>query len=216
MTPPVTIQSAARARRDGFTLVEMIGVLAIVAILVSLLLPKIFLAIDDARVAGAVLSYNGAKSAAMTYFGKYGRFGNLDGSALTTSQTNITLAWDRQVLQRGGYLDHGFETKISTTAALVLTPTVAANVAPTADNSAYDLSGLNHSGNDASGGRWVLEAILNGVVLNDARLLNGKIDGADPNLGENPATPAADVWGRVKYNLATGGVGTVRIYIAHR
>lgn len=199
----------------GFTLVEMIGVLAIIAILVSMLLPRIFLALDESRVTAAVLSFNGAKTAAMTYFGTHGRFGDLEGNALTATNA-LTQSWDREVLLRGGYLERALETKISSSAGLVLAETVEANVAPTGDNSAFDLSGLNHNGNDASEGRWVLHAVLHDVALTDARMLNLKIDGADANLGEDPLTAGTDVWGRVKYAMAATGFGTVRIYLGHR
>src|SRR5215470_16307586 len=42
------IQPTPRSR--GFTLIEMIGVLAVIAILAALLVPKIFEAINNARV----------------------------------------------------------------------------------------------------------------------------------------------------------------------
>ena len=62
----------------------------------------------------------------------------------------------------------------------------------------------------------MLEAVLNGVALSDAKALNQRIDGPDLTVGENPSTPGVDVWGRVKYSIPAGGSGTVRIYVAHR
>jgi prepilin-type N-terminal cleavage/methylation domain-containing protein len=206
-----------RATHDhhGFTLIETIGVLSIIAILASLLLPRIFTAMDESRVSTAALAYNSAKSATMTYFGKYGRLGDHNGASVDiATQTNIAQAWDRQVLLRAGFLEGAFQTKISTTSALALANTVSSATAPTASNSAYDLSGLNHSGNDAAGGRYVLEAVLNGVTLADARALNLRIDGTDASVGESSA--GNDTWGRVKYSIPTTGTGTVRIYVAHR
>ena len=50
-------------RRSGFTLIEMIGVLAIIAVLAALLIPRIFNAVNESRVNGAALSYNSFKSA---------------------------------------------------------------------------------------------------------------------------------------------------------
>ncbi len=57
---------------QGFTLIEMIGVLAVIAILASMLIPKIFEAINSARVNNAAVSYNAMKTAVMDHYGKYG------------------------------------------------------------------------------------------------------------------------------------------------
>lgn len=205
----------AKHAHHGFTLIETVGVLSIIAILVSLLLPRIFTALDESRVNAAALSYNSAKTATMTYFGKYGRLGDHNGASVDIAvQTNVAQTWDRHVLLRAGFLERPFQTKISTTAALTLANTVSASTAPTAANSAYDLSGLNHNGNDAAGGRYVLEAVLNGVALDDARSLNERIDGKDATVGES--STGVDRWGRVKYSIVADSPGTVRIYVAHR
>src|SRR5213079_1357914 len=57
---------------QGFTLIEMIGVLAVIAILASMLIPKIFEAINSARINNTVQSYNAIKTAVMDHYGKYG------------------------------------------------------------------------------------------------------------------------------------------------
>jgi prepilin-type N-terminal cleavage/methylation domain-containing protein len=56
--------------RSGFTLIEMVGVLAVIAILAALLVPKIFAAINDSRYSSAVSSINSVKAASMSYFAK--------------------------------------------------------------------------------------------------------------------------------------------------
>src|SRR5882724_9767261 len=61
-----------KSARKGFTLIEMIGVLAVIAILASLLIPKIFNAINDARIANTILSVNTMKTACVDHYGKYG------------------------------------------------------------------------------------------------------------------------------------------------
>ena len=57
---------------QGFTLIEMIGVLAVIAILASMLIPKIFEAINSARINNTIQSYNAIKTAVMDHYGKYG------------------------------------------------------------------------------------------------------------------------------------------------
>ena len=54
---------AVKANIAGFTLVEMIGVLAVIAILVSVAAPKIFAAIEDAKVSAYVQKINTLTSA---------------------------------------------------------------------------------------------------------------------------------------------------------
>src|SRR5438046_10179573 len=56
----------------GFTLIEMIGVLAVIAILASMLIPKIFEAINSARINNTVQSYNAIKTGVLDHYGKYG------------------------------------------------------------------------------------------------------------------------------------------------
>src|SRR5437879_12636549 len=56
----------------AFTLIEMIGVLAVIAILAALLIPKIFEAINNARISNALVSYNTVKTACMDHYAKYG------------------------------------------------------------------------------------------------------------------------------------------------
>src|SRR5262245_20410343 len=134
--------SSSPGRRSGFTLVEMIGVLAIIAVLASMLLPRVFAAINDARVNSAAIAINAAKSAAMTYFGKFGRFGDVNGDVISDLSNTNASAWDREVLLRGGYLERSFSTRISDLAYITLTNCATGSTDPTGANDAYDLDGL--------------------------------------------------------------------------
>src|ERR1041385_6257533 len=77
------ITLAPRPKYAAFTLIEMIGVLAVTAILASLLIPKILNAINDAKINNTVLSYNTIRTAMMEHYGKYGSF--------TTTTNNATI-----------------------------------------------------------------------------------------------------------------------------
>ncbi len=58
---------STQIRDRGFTLVEMIGVLAVIAILGSVATPKIFAAIEDAKVSAYVQQVNTLTSAVAKY-----------------------------------------------------------------------------------------------------------------------------------------------------
>src|SRR5213594_4562948 len=66
------IRNQSRKSGQAFTLIEMIGVLAVIAILASMLIPKIFEAINSARIINTVQSYNAIKTAVLDHYGKYG------------------------------------------------------------------------------------------------------------------------------------------------
>lgn len=215
--------------RQGFTLIEMVGVLAIIAILAALLVPKIFAAINESRINNAVVSVNSVKAAAMGYFGKYGRFAGVAGAALAPPPAaNAPFTdWDAKVLLADGYLERDFAVRVGTSADVVAALALPATTAATFDNSAYDLDSNTTSpslANEASSGACVIECVLTGVPLEDAREMNLRIDGGtvsetttDPNNTPTDTTDdvSGDIKGRVKYKINVG-VADVRVYIAHK
>src|SRR5712692_2169638 len=116
--------------RKGFTLIEMIGVLAVIAILASLLIPKIFEAINNARVNNAIVSYNTVKTAFADHYAKFG------GIAVTTNGAAIPagtappvrvpgLAYYDGFLLTEGFLDKPFSVKIGTNSYATAVPAAA-------------------------------------------------------------------------------------------
>src|SRR5262245_26764835 len=91
----------------------MIGVLAVIAILAALLIPKIYEAINNARVNNAAVSYNTVKSAVADHYAKYGTLLSLNGVALTNGSPQAA-AYDTLVLLTEGFLDKPFQVKIGT------------------------------------------------------------------------------------------------------
>ncbi len=191
--------------RRGFTLVEMIGVLAVIAVLTGLLIPRVFSAIGQSRINTTALGYNSLKSASLMYFGKYGTFADTNGSASGTHSES----WDDGVLLAEGLIEKKFETQLATNTHVHLVPCrISATVGAVADG-CYDLAG---DGSNTVVGTSVVEAVLKGVSAEDAKELNDRIDGTErgAELG------ASDIKGRVKFDIAAGATGTVHLYIAHK
>jgi prepilin-type N-terminal cleavage/methylation domain-containing protein len=92
-------------RSSGFTLIEMIGVLAIVAILAAVMAPRVFSTIANSRVTGAVSSVNAVSSAVTDFVGKYGPVPLASGNSRVDD-----------LLLTSGYLDSRFIVKIGTQA----------------------------------------------------------------------------------------------------
>ena len=188
------MKMSIRSRKiSGFTLIEMVGVLAVIAILAALLVPKIFAAINDSRYSNAVASINSVKTATMDYFGKNGSFAR-------------TLTFDT-VLVSSNHLERPLACKLAETSASAQVVALAAAAAV----GNLDGKGGNYTLDNLSTltGDSVVQIKLEGVALNDARELSNRIDG--PTLS---TAAGADTLGRVVYeNLPAT---TVFIYIAHK
>src|SRR6266516_885777 len=114
----------------AFTLIEMIGVLAVIAILASLLIPKIFEAINNARINNAVVSYNTVKAACMDHYGKYGAIdATTNGAAVAPGVSPNSgaasapgLAFYDEALLIEGFLDKPFAVKVGTNSFIKVVP----------------------------------------------------------------------------------------------
>src|SRR3989339_253354 len=80
--------------QDGFTLIEMIGVLAIIAILVAAITPRIFEAIADSRVSNFAAEVKAVQTAVSKYYSDVGTLFPLvkaDGTDIADDEATATL-----------------------------------------------------------------------------------------------------------------------------
>jgi prepilin-type N-terminal cleavage/methylation domain-containing protein len=180
-------------KRSGFTLIEMVGVLAVIAILAALLVPKIFAAIQESRITNAVGTLNSVKAATMNYFSKNGGFSTGD--------------FFDKVLITAGDLEAPFKTRIGTDWGCAV---VAASGNPEEGKGKYDLNG---DGTPDVTTENVVQCKIAGVNASDAYELSLRLDGADMS---NSTLTQADTKGRVVYKTPDGGKTDVYVYIAHK
>lgn len=192
--------------KSGFTLIEMIGVLAVIAILASLLIPKVFSAISDARVNGFCVSVDTVKAAVADHYGKYGRMDALFGTntgAVNLPNGGIAANYDTTVLIPEGLMDKPFASSISSATATNAILQLCNNNGNAGNG--YQLDGLNTTTNVTH----LIQAVLYNVTQADAQAINDRIDG--PTLGVPTGT---DDRGRVCY--APPFPTTVYVYVTHR
>jgi type II secretory pathway pseudopilin PulG len=195
----------------AFTLLELIGVLTVLAILAGLLIPTVFNAIHNAAINQTASSLNSLRTACAGHYAKFGCFATdgsaappatilLDGSDPRSSQFDKVLIWE-QLLESlfspkiGDGLLGSTNTRVQIVAGLP--PGIPADVS----NAAYSFDG---NGLNQASGTVVVEAIITGVPLLDAKALNDLIDG--PSLGENSS--GNDLLGRVKYGAPGNSNGS--------
>lgn len=213
--------------RSGFSLIEMIGVLAIIAILVAVVLPKVFSTIASSRVTHAAGSITTIRTAITDFAGKYG----------TIPTTNARSRID-DLLFTAGLLDTRFVLKIGTqpsdppiagaiwsnsggtwtasggsnqNSQSRVTCQISNTTSPaTANGRNFHLDGST----DLPAGARVVAAVIQNCTGAEALELSLRIDG-EP-LSEADAT-TADADGRVVYNTPnSSGITDAYIYIVHQ
>lgn len=210
----------------------MIGVLAIIAILAVIIVPKVFSTIESSRITNTVASVNSMKSAVSEYSGKYG----------TVPLANTTLRID-DLLVKAGLLESRFAVKIGNApsgsaggtwnlangvwtgtaggtnqnAAPIQSRIIALNSTqanPATANGANFC--LNPSGNPPTLATdslplnsRVVVAVIAGVTPTEAFELSRRIDGDALSEADNTT---ADARGKVVYTV--GATRNVYIYLA--
>ncbi len=215
---------------QGFTLIEMIGVLAIIAILMALLMPKVFQLIASSNARSLTAAVRTYETAVTNYFANVGSLYPLNVTGVPTAEatgdsaTAISLAArltldmtdplntgaNQWIRFRGPYaekLDSANSPGIGATILMPTGPAVALATATTGTNIGWDLKG-DDGNSDLATGAQVAYLQITGVTVGDAEEIDGIID---PGIGATAAE--RQLRGRVKYDGATS---QLFIYLAHR
>lgn len=204
----------------------MIGVLAIIAILAVIIVPKVFSTIASSRITNAVGSANSVKIAVSEFATRFGTLpittatSRLDDLLVTVGimeqrfltklgnqPVNPPVAggtWARNATT-GAWAATGGSSQATQSRLISLTSTTA--VPGTGTN--YQLSGTN---NLPTGSR-VVSVVIPGLSATEAHELSLRIDG---DVGSQATSGVADTAGKVVYAVPGTGTYTAYIYLAHQ
>lgn len=195
---------------QAFTLIETVGILAVITVLVFVLIPRIMEAHSNARVNHTVLNLHTIKSAVIGHFAASGSLASSNSLPLTFSGafTNYD-----NILVAEGHIDKPFAARIGKEVFIRIVEVHGFDEDTEVDgsNGAYDLNG--DGDNDVLNAGYTIEAVFLDVPASDAKRINDRIDG--PNMAENPGQN--DMKGQVIYHRPTPKKKrNVHIYITHR
>ena len=88
-----------RSRRSGFTLVELLIVVIILAILAAIVVPQFIASTDDAKLAAADSNLRNLRSAVALYFQQHGSYPGATDSGLTGGGVDTDVAFIGQLTQ---------------------------------------------------------------------------------------------------------------------
>jgi prepilin-type N-terminal cleavage/methylation domain-containing protein len=215
---------------QGFTLVEMIGVLAIIAILIALLLPKIFNLIASSKASSLAAAIRTYETAVAKYYGDIGTIWPLNAAGVpaqenTGNSANATSLAARLTLDasdplntgtnqwsrfRGPYLEK-FNSNVppglGTTILIPAQTAIGLGTATTATNMGWDLKG-DDGNSDLPTGARVVYLRVDGVSDTEFNEIDGIIDaGIGTTLAER------QLRGRVKYSTPND---RLYVYLTHQ
>ncbi len=215
------INPHVKQKAAAFTLIEIIGVVAVIAILAAVLTPRVVSVIARGKVSATAQSLGSLKSATTDYLTKNGSLPTRDGTG-TTNGAVATGRFDADLVT-GGFTEKLFACSIGTqtfdSSALsgrVHIRSLAATSSGTVTAPTATVGGVNFdldrstSTADFTSGQMVVAAFIPGVAIADAIAMNKILDG-DDNTGTS-----ADSTGRCMYSAAAvDNTVTLYVYIAH-
>lgn len=162
---------SSKQRQRGFTMIEMIGVLAVIAILASIVAPKIFTAINDAKINSFAANIQAVQTATIGYYKDVGTL-PANESALLTKPSGAT-GWN------GPYLDKNFSSLFS---SVSFTAVTLSSVAPSTTTD-FDIAGTTGTYNAYASKSLIAQLTFTVVQAADAKSISGIIDGDSANTG---------------------------------
>jgi len=216
---------------QGFTLIEMIGVLAVVAVLAAMILPKVFDVIASSKIDALAAAVKTYETAVTQYYVDIGSVLPLNASGIPQTQNNGNSATARSLAARltlsssdilvmgtnlwpkfnGPYLEK-FDTSsppgLGTNMYMPARVAVSYGMATTGNNRGWDLKG-DDGNSDLKSGANVVYFRLTGIGEDDFLELDRIID---TDIGSNDTEK--ELRGRAKWYSGSGG--TLYLYLAHR
>ncbi len=207
--------------RRGFTLVEIIGVVALIAVLAAVLAPRVTGVIGRGKINSTSQGIASLKTATMDYIAKNSTLPSRSG----TGETNAAVAVGRfdADLVAGGFTEKLFSCAIGsqtfdntalTSRTHVRTASAASSGSVTTPTSSvggtnFDLD-RDSSTADFTSGQTVAAVFIPNVAIADAVALNKQIDGDSNSLS------GADTIGRCIYSAPdSNNQVTMYVYVAH-
>lgn len=214
--------------QGGFTLIEMIGVLAVVAILVALVLPRIFDVIADSKISGFTAAVRTYETAVVNYYADVGSLLPLNATGVPTAETGgnsataiglparlqldasdaLNTGAGRWPKFKGPYLS-SFVTSappgIGASIKMPSTNPIALGTAVTTTNLGWDTN------DDGSSDQPATAAIVYLIVEDVSDTDFDRVDAIlDPGIGTTTAVKV--LRGRVKYDA---GTDVMLVYLSH-
>ena len=218
-------------QEQGFTLIEMIGVLAVVAVLAALIIPKVFDIIASSKIDALAAAIKTYETAVTKYYTDIGSVLPLNASGAPQSESSGDSATARSLAARltlsqsdalvtttglwprfnGPYLEK-FDTNappgVGTSMYLPARTAVAYGTSVTGSNLGWDLKG-DDGNSDLPSSANVVYLRLVGVSEEDFLELDAIVD---RDIGTSNSEK--EFRGRAKWDSASSG--TMYLYLAHR
>jgi len=186
----------------GFTLIEMIGVLAIIATLAAVVAPKIFDAINDSKVTSLAENISTIRAAVTSYYKDTGVFPIQYSNSTVANQNQLMTKPAKVNGWRGPYLDKALVNPVNATGFMNTAEGVWT----------FDINGDGTNDYGTGTAHTAVSMVwFNGLSVDQAKSLSNMIDSDGDNIGAKNAWFKA---GRVRSSNSLKPAGTnVTMYV---